>query len=114
MRSRAAGPMRSDGASARAPDEQLDAGLLDRALQAVAQRHLGRPAEQLARERDVGPALLGVVDGQRLVDDLGGRAGQLVDDLGELEQRELVGVADVDGVVVAGLRERDDARGSGR
>ena len=53
-------------------DKELDARLLDRALQSLAQRHLGRPAEQLARERDVGLALLGVVVGQRLVDDLSG------------------------------------------
>src|SRR5580692_11749661 len=44
---------------ARSTDEQLDAGLLDRALQPVPQRHLRRPAEQLARPRDVGLALLG-------------------------------------------------------
>ena len=48
--------------------------------------------------------------GQRLVDDLRARAGHLDDRLGQLQQRELVGVADVDRVVLAGLGQRDDAR----
>src|ERR1700691_3382 len=90
-------------------DEHLGARRFDRALQALAQGHLRRPAEQLARQRDVRPALLGIVDGQRLEDDLRARGRDLLDRLRQLQQRELVGVADGDRVVVAGLRERDDA-----
>ena len=66
------------------------------------------PAEQLARERDVGPADLGSSVGQRLVDDLRARAGHSMTACGELEQRELVRVADVDRLVNAGLGEPDD------
>src|SRR5262249_3712886 len=45
-------------------------------LQAVAQRYLRRPAEQLASAGDVGLTLLGIVDGESLEDDLRARAGQ--------------------------------------
>ena len=101
---------RSCGAtSASSARKRLDAGLLDGALQAVAQRDLRLPAEEVACARDVGSALLGVVRGQRLVHDLGARARDRDDGLGELEQGELVGVADVDGEVLAGLGERDQA-----
>src|ERR1019366_4726003 len=94
--------------SARAASNQkVDPRVFDRPLQPFAKRDLRRPSEQLARERDVGLALLGIVLGQRLEDDLGGGARQLFDRLGQFEQRELVGVAHVHGVVVPGLGERD-------
>src|SRR4029077_10866992 len=95
-------------ASARASDEHRRAGLLDRAPQTLAQRNLGRPSEKLLRECDIGPSLFGVGDGQGLVDDLRTGFGQLFDRLRELEQRELVGIANVDGIVVRRLRERDE------
>ncbi len=69
----------------------------------------GLPAEQVASAGYVGLALLGVVDGQRLVDDLRARLGHLEHGLGELQQRELVGVADVDRRVDIGLGKADDA-----
>src|SRR2546423_3736527 len=94
--------------SGTAADEDLRPGLLDRALQTLSQRHLRAPAEQLARERDVGLALPGVIDRERLEDDLGAGAGNLLDRLCQLEQRELVGIADVDGIVVARLGQRDE------
>ena len=75
---------------------------------------LGRPAEQLPRERDVGPALLGVVDSgsaSKTISEL--EPVSSIDRLGELEQRELVGVADVDRLVVARLRRARSGRGSG-
>src|SRR6184192_3442461 len=50
---------------------------------------LGFPAEQLLRPGDVGLAHLGVVDRQRLEDDLARRAGDLEHLLRQLEQREL-------------------------
>src|SRR3954451_15041670 len=90
------------------PGQGLDAGLLERAAQALAQLDLRLPPEDLARQRDVGLADLGVVHGGRLVHDLRPRAGDLDNRLRELQQRELVGIADVDRMVVARLGEADD------
>ena len=53
-----------------APTSTSTPDCVDRALQALAQRHRGLPAEDLLGQRDVGLALLGVVGRQRLVDDL--------------------------------------------
>src|SRR4051794_18307241 len=64
--------------------------------QAVLELDLRLPAEQLACPRDVGLAHLRIVDGQRLVHDLGLRAGHAEHRLRELVQRELVRVAEVD------------------
>src|SRR3954447_15724450 len=88
-------------------DQRLGAGLLDGALESFAEVDLGLPAQKLAGEADVGLADLRVVGGQRLIDDLRARLGDLDDRLGELEQRELVGVADVDRLMCAGLGEQD-------
>src|SRR3954449_13128200 len=85
------------------PDEVFDARLLDRQLEPVAQLDLRLPAEDLLGQADVRLADLGIVDRQRLEDDLGLRAGDLDHGLGELEQRELVRVADVDRMVIARL-----------
>src|SRR5215210_4861296 len=79
-------------ASARAADQGLDAGLLDRPPQAVEQPDPGLPAQDVARPRDVGPADLRVVGGERLVHDLRPGAGDLDDGFGELTQRVLVRV----------------------
>src|SRR4051794_2615465 len=94
--------------SAAGAGERRDAGLVDRALEAVAQLDGRRPPEQVASPRDVGPALLGVVGRQRLVDDLRARAGHVDHGLGEFEQRELVGVPDVHRIVLTGLGQGDD------
>src|SRR6185437_7578960 len=65
------GLRRTAGRSARpSSDQHLDARVLDRAPQPLAQRHLGRPVERLLGEADVGAALLGVVHGERLEHDL--------------------------------------------
>src|SRR2546425_7866929 len=53
------------------------------------------PIQNLLRARDVGLTLLWVVDRQRLVDELARRARDAEYRVGELEQRELVRVADV-------------------
>jgi hypothetical protein len=82
--------------------------LLKRASQALTQFDFRLPLQQVAGERDVGLALLRVIDGQRLVDQLRGRACELFDDLRQFEQGELVRVAYVHRVVVAGLGQRDD------
>src|SRR5215211_5945208 len=100
---------RGPGSLGRArPGERLYAGLLQRPAQALAELDRRLPAEDLAREGDVGPAHLRVVRRQRLVDDLRPRPGDVDHRVRQLEQRELVGVADVDRIVEAGLRQPDD------
>src|SRR5262245_35357875 len=71
--------------------------------------HLGLPAEQLLRPRDVRLADLRVVDRQRFVHDLALRAGQPYNGLGKLEQRELAGIADVDREMLAAPGEQVEA-----
>src|SRR3954470_2887980 len=85
-----------------------DARRLHRAPEPLAQLHGRFPAEQLAGERDVGLADLRIVGRQRLEDDLRPRAGDLDHRLGQLEQRELVRVADVHRLMHPGLRQADD------
>lgn len=58
------------GPSTRGADQCLLARLLDRPAQPLAQRHGRFPPEDLAGQGDIGLADLGVVDRQRLVDDL--------------------------------------------
>src|SRR5215208_4759107 len=80
----------------------------ERAAQAFLEVDLRRPAQDLLRPRDVGPPLLRVVLGQRLVDDLARRARQPDDGLGELEDGELAGVAEVDGQVLSARGEEEE------
>ena len=70
----------------------------------------GSQPEQLARPGDVGASLRRVVDGERRRHDLGGRAGHLDDDLGQLADRELARVADVHRIVLVGVEQGEDAR----
>src|SRR6476659_7345108 len=63
--------------------------------QPFVQRHARLPPEHPLGQGDVGLALRGVVDRQWLVDDLRRRTGYLEHLLRQLENRELVGVADV-------------------
>src|SRR5712691_5004788 len=81
----------------------------DHPPQPLLELHLGLPAEDLLRTSDVGLPLLRVVDRQGLEDDLALRAGHLEHGLGELEQRELVRVAEVHRQILAALREQDEA-----
>ena len=67
----------------------------------------GLPAQDLLGQRDIGLAHLRVIGRERLEDDLRLRARDLDHRLRELQQRELVGVADVDRLVVARLGEGD-------
>ena len=76
--------------------------------QAVLQLDLRLPAEQLPGAGDVRLAHLRVVHGKRLEDDLARGAGEANDRLGELEQRLLVRVAEVDRKMLARLGEQDD------
>src|SRR6266508_4826800 len=76
--------------------------------QTLLELDLRLPAENLRGARDIRLADLRVVDRKRLVDDLAGRVGQPADGPGELQDRELVRVAKVHGIVLAALSEQDD------
>src|SRR5438132_12377603 len=80
----------------------------DHPPQPVLEPHLGLPAEDLLRPRDVGLPLLRVVYRQGLEDDLALRAGHPEHGLGEFEQRELIGIAEVHGQMLAAFREEDE------
>ena len=73
--------------------------IIDRARDSFFEFHLRFPAENLLRARDVGLAHLRVVHRQRLVFDPRFRAGDADDLLGELFDRHLARVADVDRLV---------------
>src|SRR6476659_8160936 len=85
----------------RLSNERLPSETGQHAAQAFLELHLGLPAEELARARDVGLTDLRIVDGQRLVDDLALRAGDAEHGLGELVERELGRVPDIDRKVLA-------------
>ena len=76
--------------------------------EAVLQLDVRLPAEQLLGAGDVGLPHLRIVHGKRLEDDLARGAREPDDRLGELEQRLLVRVAEVDRKMLAGLCEQDD------
>ena len=82
-------------------NDRLPSETRQHAAQAFLELDLRLPAEELARTGDVGLADLRVVDGQRLVDELALRAGDAEDGLGELVERELGRVTDVDGQMLA-------------
>src|SRR5262245_57453815 len=72
----------------------------DRAAESVFELDLRCPSEQLAGAGDVGLAYLRVVHRQGLVDHLAFRRRNADYSLGELVERELVRIADVDGKVL--------------
>src|SRR5205085_7654796 len=72
------------------------------------QLDLRLPAEHLLGPRDVRLADLGIVDRERLVDDLARRAGDTEHRLGELVERELARVPDVHRQVLAALRKENE------
>src|SRR4051812_28945889 len=74
--------------------------VVDRLLQSFANSDLRLPPEHGARTRDVGPADLGIVLGERALDQRRRGVRQLPHHLRELAHRILVGVADVRGIVV--------------
>src|SRR5665647_368385 len=75
--------------------------IVDGLLQPLADPHLRLPAEHRARARDVGLADLGIVLGERALDEGRGGIRQLAHHLGELAHRVLDRVADVAGIVIA-------------
>src|SRR3954453_12398036 len=88
---------------------RLSSERVEQAAKSLLEAYLGLPPQNLTRPRDVGLAHLGVVDRQRLEDDLAGRAGGLDHGLRQLQQRHLLRVADVDGQVLLALRQRDQS-----
>src|SRR5690606_22639704 len=69
----------------------------------------GLPPEEGASAADIGPADLGVVRGKGPELDLGAAAGERDDAMCELEDGELVGVPDVDGVRLVRVEQAVDA-----
>src|ERR1051325_7495740 len=76
------------------------------APQSLFELDLRLPAQHLPGSGDVGLANLRIVDGQRLVDDLALRRRDPDNSLRELENRELVRVAEVDRQVLVALGEQ--------
>ena len=93
----------------RRPDacECFDAGLVQRASQAVSKLNYRFPSKQLSRQRNVRLANFRIIRGQCLVHDLRSRPGHLDHRLGQFEQRELVRIADVHRPVHTRLRQPD-------
>src|SRR5262245_18774027 len=82
---------------------------LDRRPEAVVERDARLPAEDALRFRDVGLAHFRIVDRQILVDDLGTRAAEVADALGELLDRHLDGIAEVRRLLLVGPQELREA-----
>src|SRR5262245_62352314 len=83
---------------------------LEPAAEPLFEVDLGRPAEDLAGARDVGPAYLRVVGRERLEDDLTCRARDADHRLRELEHRHfVVRVAEVHRQVLSARREQVEA-----
>src|SRR5580692_8109697 len=78
-------------------------------FEAFAEGNFGLPAKQRAGLGDVGTATGGVVLGQGLVDNRGLGAGDAQDFVGAFQHGELAGIADVDGRVLRGFGEAEDA-----
>src|SRR4051794_21512123 len=74
---------------------RLSSKRVEQAAEALLEPDLGLPPQHLARPRDIRLAHLGIVHRQRLEDDVARRARCLHDGLGELQERHLLGVADV-------------------
>src|SRR4051795_1936318 len=68
-----------------------------------------RPPEHTFGQRDVGLALGGVVDREGLIDDLRRGARDLEHLLRQLEDGELVGIADVDRSDVVAVEQSEEA-----
>src|SRR5229473_2722762 len=89
---------------------ELAAEPLDRGAKPAVEGDAGLPAEQRAGAGDVRAALAGVVLRERTHrSHLAPAPRRAADRLGELEQRELVGVAQVHGQPVAALPDREQA-----
>src|SRR5882724_9213065 len=92
----AATPIRLD-------NDRLPSETRQHAMQAFLELYLRLPPEQLAGSGDVRLPDLRIVDGQRLVDDLALRPGDAEDDLGQLVQSELTGIAEIHGQLLVRL-----------
>ena len=83
--------------------------ILDGSGEAFLEGHLGFPAEEIARLRDVGSANLRIIDGEFFMHDLGPAVGEAQDGFGKLEDGQFGGVANVNGFMLVGLHETVNA-----
>ncbi|MDE2237079.1 MAG: ATP-dependent DNA helicase RecQ, partial [Elusimicrobia bacterium] len=97
------------GSRDRAAAASTPAEMLDGREQALFQVDARPPAQGGARQGDVRPADLGIVDRQGLEDDPRAGAGQPLDRLGQAQDGQLAGVADVDGRLDVGAQQGVDA-----
>ena len=94
----------------RSDHPQLAAEVIHRNLEAGVERHLRFPLEPFAREADVGAAAYRVVRPRGMEGELGEAAGEFNRKRGQFEDRELIGIADVDrpGEVLAAVHHAHD------
>lgn len=81
--------------------------VIDGGLEAVGEGDAGGPVEEGLRFGDIGAALFRVVGGEGFVDDGRGGIGEGDDLMGEVEDAEFGGVADVDGPGFGGIHQAD-------
>ena len=77
--------------------------------EALAERHQRLPAENLASPGDVGPARFRIILGERAVLEYRAAVRHRQDELGQLADGELAGVADVRRIHAIGVEEAEDA-----
>mmetsp|Transcript_2711 Transcript_2711/g.8200 ORF Transcript_2711/g.8200 Transcript_2711/m.8200 type:complete len:249 (+) Transcript_2711:317-1063(+) len=85
------------------------AEVIDGVLEAVSHRPLGRPADVGFGDGDVGLALVGVVRCGGEVDDVGLGVREFLDEFGEVADRVLVRVPEVDRIGVVRVHQLDEA-----
>src|SRR5438874_1799584 len=83
----------------------LSPEMLQRPLHAFMTIHPRLPAQQAAGARDVGPTNFRIVLRQRLVDDGASASSQSNDLAGEVQNRDLVGIAQVDRIMEVGAKK---------
>ncbi len=85
--------------------------MIHRNPEAGVERHLRFPREPFARQADVGPPAHRVVRPRRMKGELGGAAGELDRERRQFQDRELVGIADVDrpGEILAAVHHAHDS-----
>src|SRR6476659_7936062 len=106
---KAARPAAKAAAALRTDDFRPGLDRVDEPPEPLLEGHLRLPAEHLLRARDVRLAHLGIVDRERLENDLARRARRAQHELRELDQRELAGVAEVDREVLLARRQQVQA-----
>src|SRR5712691_10989035 len=77
----------------------------NRLLQAHAEVGAWAPAQQGTRPGDVGTPLLGIVFRERLIGNLAVAGAELADQVGQLEDRDLGWISNVDGIAVVNVKQ---------